>query len=133
MIKIYIDAATNQTKQMSAGGMIILKNKNQKQLHFPLLAKTNNEAEFEMFVLALNYSLDQKWTNEMLFIYTDSRIVTDSIQKKYVKDELFKPHLEKILALIRSFDLLFIEWIDEKDNKGADHLAKQALQKKDSN
>ena len=32
MIKIYIDAATNQNKQLSAGGMIIIKDKKQKWL-----------------------------------------------------------------------------------------------------
>jgi ribonuclease HI len=39
-------------------------------------------------------------------------------------------HLEIILKLSHEFPSLFIEWIEEKNNKGADNLARQALQKK---
>lgn len=130
MIKIYIDAATNQTKEMSAGGMIIIKDKQQLQLRQPLNAKTNNEAEFEMLACALDYCSTHNFQHQTLFIYTDSKIVIDSIKKQYAKDDRFKPHLEKILTNMKEFDLLFIEWIEEKDNKGADNLARQALQKK---
>ncbi|MFW8054454.1 ribonuclease HI family protein [Vagococcus fluvialis] len=130
MIKIYIDAATNQNKQLSAGGMIIIKDKKQKQLSYPLSAKTNNEAEFEMFLLALTHCLDQDWEDEMIFLYTDSRIVTESIRKEYAKDARFTQHLSLILDLIPKLNSLFIEWIEEKDNKGADNLARQGLQKR---
>ena len=44
MIKIYIDAATNQKKEISAGGMVLLKDQEQIQRHQPLTSKTNNEA-----------------------------------------------------------------------------------------
>lgn len=130
MIKIYIDAATNQSTNTSAGGMIVIKDKQQQQIHHSLMSITNNEAEFEMLVFALNYSLSNNWQNQTIFIYSDSKIVIQSIEKKYAKDERFKPFLTNILSLMNQFDLLFIEWIEEKQNKGADHLAKQALQKR---
>lgn len=130
MIKIYIDAATNQTKNISAGGMIVIKDKKQLQIHHSLVSKTNNEAEFEMLVFALKYGIENKWQNKTIFIYTDSKIVSQSIEKKFAKDERFKTHLEDILSLASEYDLLFIEWIEEKQNKGADQLAKQALQKR---
>jgi ribonuclease HI len=109
MIKIFIDAATNQTTNTSAGGMLFLRDGQQLQKHVPLLAETNNEAEFEM---------------------TDSKIVMESLHKEYAKDSRFKVHLEIILKLSHEFPSLFIEWIEEKNNKGADNLARQALQKK---
>lgn len=130
MIKIFIDAATNQTANTSAGGMLFIRNGQQLQKHEQLLAKTNNEAEFEMMVKALNFLLNEKYQDETIFLYTDSKIVIESLHKEYVKDSRFKPHLETILKLSKIFPSLFIEWIEEKDNKGADNLARQALQKK---
>ncbi|RSU12423.1 hypothetical protein CBF28_11330 [Vagococcus carniphilus] len=129
MIKIYIDAATNQKKEISAGGMVLLKDQEQIQRHQPLTSKTNNEAEFEMLYLSLNYLITMNWTTETIFIYTDSRIVVESIEKQYAKDKRFSVYLEKILDLLTNFQLIFIEWLDESGNKGADRIAKQALQK----
>lgn len=128
MIKIYIDAATNQKHHLSAGGRIILKDNEQIQHHQELISKTNNEAEFEMLYHTLIYLKEKKWSNETIFIYTDSRIVAQSIEKKYVKDPIFNAYLQKILVLISDFSLLFIEWRAEATNKGADKIAKQALQ-----
>lgn len=128
MIKIYIDAATHQKKQISAGGMIVLIDKEQLQIKQPLKAKTNNEAEFEILLFALEFAIDKQWENETIFIYSDSRIVVQSLEKKYAKDPIFSSLLKKILILIDRFDLLFIEWQGEQKNKGADNLARQALQ-----
>ncbi|MEG2937323.1 MAG: reverse transcriptase-like protein, partial [Vagococcus sp.] len=100
------------------------------QKHIPLLAKTNNEAEFEMMVKTLEFLISEDFQNETIFIYTDSKIVMESLHKEYVKDSRFKMHLEIILKLSHEFPSLFIEWIEEKNNKGADNLARQALQKK---
>lgn len=129
MIKIYIDAATNQKKEISAGGMVLLKEQEQIQHHQSLTSKTNNEAEFEMLYLSLEYLIKMNWTTETIFIYTDSRIVAESIEKKYAKDERFNNYLKKILDLLTHFQLIFIEWVGESGNKGADRIAKQALQK----
>ncbi|MBO0421127.1 ribonuclease HI family protein [Vagococcus fluvialis] len=130
MIKIFIDAATNQTTNTSAGGMLFLRNGQQLQKHVPLLAETNNEAEFEMMVKTLEFLISEDFQNETIFIYTDSKIVMESLHKEYAKDSRFKVHLEIILKLNNEFPSLFIEWIEEKNNKGADNLARQALQKK---
>lgn len=130
MIKIFIDAATNQTTNTSAGGMLFLRNGQQLQKHVPLLAETNNEAEFEMMVKTLEFLISEDFQNETIFIYTDSKIVMESLYKEYAKDSRFKVHLEIILKLSHEFPSLFIEWIEEKNNKGADNLARQALQKK---
>ncbi|MEG0438913.1 MAG: reverse transcriptase-like protein, partial [Solibacillus sp.] len=51
----------------------------------------------------------------------------------YVKNEEFKPYLEKALQLIEQFDLFFIKWIPDKENKAADALAREAIQKAKKN
>lgn len=128
MIKIYIDAATHQTKYISAGGMVALFNKEQLQIKQALKAKNNNEAEFEILLFALKFALANNWEQKTIFIYSDSRIVIQSLEKKYAKDDSFSILLNQILTLTNKFELLFIEWQGGKQNKGADNLAKQALQ-----
>ncbi|SLM87173.1 MULTISPECIES: ribonuclease HI family protein [Vagococcus] len=128
MIKIYIDAATHQTKNISAGGMIVLLNKEQLQIKQTLRAKTNNEAEFEILLFALEFALNNNWNQETIFIYSDSQIVIQSLEKKYAKEDSFSTLLNQILTLMNKFDFIFIEWQGEKQNKGADNLARQALQ-----
>lgn len=60
---------------------------------------------------------------------SDSKIVVSSIDKAYVKNEEFKPYLERALTLIEQFDLFFIKWIPDKENKAADVLAREAILK----
>ena len=65
----------------------------------------------------------------MIFCYTDSQIVAQSVEKKYVKDMSSKKYLDDILKLMEEFPYANVTWIPESENRGADNLAKQALQK----
>lgn len=64
----------------------------------------------------------------MTFGYTDSRVLSDAIEKSYVKNKDFNKYLQKILKLMQKFDYISIQWIPDRENKGADNLARQALQ-----
>ncbi|ACA39754.1 RNase H [Lysinibacillus sphaericus C3-41] len=50
------------------------------------------------------------------------------MEKEYVKNEEFKPFLEKALSLSNTFDLFFIKWVPDSQNKAADALARKAIQ-----
>ncbi|MGO2083941.1 ribonuclease HI family protein [Vagococcus sp.] len=127
MIKIFVDAATNPKQQKSAGGMVLQSNSTYLQLKIPLEALDNHSAEFEIMLYALNYCLDAQWTSETIMIYSDSKIVIHSIDKAYSGNPLFQPILQSILEKANFFPLIFFKWIPEKENKGADQLARQAL------
>lgn len=64
----------------------------------------------------------------MVFCYTDSQIVAESIEKNYAKNIKFQEYLNKINSLMKYFKYIIIEWIPQNENKGADNLARQALQ-----
>ncbi len=64
----------------------------------------------------------------MIFLYSDSKIAVESIRKKYVKRVEYRVILQEILALIEECSFFECEWIPENENKGSDHLARQALQ-----
>src|SRR5690625_2996384 len=130
MIRMYTDAAVKGNPGPAGVGLLIIFDKEQKQITFPLEGTWNNHhAEFKAMQLGLKWLSDQQFTDEMVFCYTDSKIVAQSVEKKYVKNSVAANYLSEILTLMEQFSFISVKWIPESDNKGADHLARQALQK----
>lgn len=129
MIKVYVDAATKGNPGPSGGGFVLLTEKKQVQKSFPLQNLTNHQAEFAALSYLLDYLHEQKQTHTTIIIYTDSKVVSQAIEKNYSKNPDFIPYLQEIKEKISHFTLLIIQWIPESKNKGADNLAKQGLQK----
>lgn len=129
MITIHIDASTHPKKQISAGALICKNNQTVTTVTLRLDEKTNHEAEFSMLIYALNYCFEHNFNQDLVFIYSDSKLVVDSYHKKFVKNELYKSQLNDILKLTDNFPLLSIEWIPEHKNKMADHYARRELAK----
>lgn len=129
MIKIFIDAATHSDKQLSAGGMVLVQQQTQSQHYVPLAATDNHNAEFEILIFALSYCLSHHLNTDTILIYSDSKIVVQTIEKNYAKNSSFKAYLTEINHLLSQFHFVLIEWIPEAKNKGADQLAKQGLQR----
>ena len=91
---------------------------------------TNNHiAEFTALVKGLEYA--KETGSSFVSMRSDSKIVVSSVEKAYVKNEEYKPYLQQALALIEQFDLFFIKWIPEKENKAADALARAAIQNRE--
>lgn len=127
MIKIYIDAATHPIYKQSGGGMVILSDSKQTQLPIPLTSTDNHTAEFETLCFALHYCVTHYTSEPLIFIYSDSKIVVDSIEKGFVKNEDFKAYLKIALNYLEQLQTVFIEWLPDKNNKGADKIAKAVL------
>lgn len=131
MLKMYTDASTKNSFGPSGVGIVISGESIYEQLAIPLEQElSNHEAEFEAVIQGLTSLINKKWTNQTILIYTDSKIVVSAIEKKYVKNAGFADYLTRIQKLLASFDLYFIHWIPDAQNKGADHLARQALAKR---
>ncbi len=130
MIRLYTDAAVNGNPGNAGIGLLVLIDDDQIQLPLPLDGKWNNHlAEFKALYEGINWLVDNDYTNELTFCYTDSQIVAQSVKKKYVKDASSNNYLQRILKLMEAFPFISISWIPESKNRGADNLAKQALQK----
>ena len=130
MIRIYTDTAVNGNPGRAGVGILILKGEDQIQLTTPLSGMwDNHEAEFKAMFDGLTWLVQNDYTSEMTFCYTDSQIVAQSIEKKYVKDITFQKYLTKILNLMEEFPYISVSWVPESENRGADNLARQALQK----
>ncbi|TPR40255.1 ribonuclease HI family protein [Apilactobacillus micheneri] len=125
MFKLYTDAATMNKSGDSSGGILIIHDKNQRQIKTKLNAKNNHSAEFEACLIGFKKIKEIAKQSETIIYYTDSKIVYESLEKRYAKH--YQPQLDKILLLQDSFSLVINNWISDKKNEGAHNLAQQAL------
>jgi ribonuclease HI len=129
MLRIYVDAATKGNPGPSGGGIVLVGEDFHEQLHVSLGICSNHEAEFKIFIHALQLVLKKKLQQQTIVIHSDSKIVVETIEKNHAKNSLFKPYLHTFQELESEFTLLLVKWLPESQNKGADTLARQALQK----
>lgn len=130
MLKLYTDAAVKGNPGLAGIGLVLAGNGLHEQLSIPLKGEWNNhEAEWEALYIGIQWLMEHGKTDQLLSIYTDSKIVAESIQKNYAKRDSYKQQLERISPLLEEFPFTEISWIPEKKNKGADNLAKQGLRK----
>lgn len=130
MLKIFVDASTKGNPGPSGIGMILKDESHYLQLSDSIKEPlSNHEAEFVALETALTEAINRKLHNQNTFVYSDSKVVVETIDKNYSHNPKFKPYLIRIQQLMQRFDLLIIQWIPEKQNKGADNLARQGLHK----
>lgn len=128
MIEIFIDAASAGNPGPSAIGIFIKNGKDSKMISQYIGIYNNHEAEFIALKEALTICTNNQWT--IVSIKTDSKIVSDSFEKKHVKNPLFQPYLKDIVQLSQSIPLCFIQWVPSSQNKVADQLARNELLKR---
>lgn len=125
MIEVYIDGASAGDPGPSGAGIFIKNQGTVQSFSLPLGMMSNHEAEFNALIHALEICIKDNY--KMISLRTDSQLVEQTIEKKYVKNEKYIPFLHKALDLIEHFDLFFIKWIPSKQNKAADDLARKAI------
>src|SRR5699024_6865901 len=129
MIRLYTEAAVAGNPGPAGVGILIVTNNEQKQISIPLEGNWNNHhAEFKAVFIGLSWLIKNNYTDEMYFSYTDIKIGTKTIEKKYVKDPNTLKYLKDILELLVKFHFISIKLNPESKNKEADNLARQALQ-----
>ncbi|MEK5080014.1 reverse transcriptase-like protein [Solibacillus sp. FSL W7-1436] len=127
MLEVYIDGASAGNPGPSGIGIFIKGEGQHIKISEPIGVTDNHQAEFTALLRGLEEAL--KIGSSFVSMRSDSKIVVSSIDKAYVKNEEFKPYLEQALALIEQFDLFFIKWVPDKENKAADVLAREAILK----
>ena len=129
MIKVYTDAAVNGNPGDVGLGVLVLKDGEQKPFKISVEEKMDNHlAEFTAINWALGWLLEEGLQEELIFMHTDSKVTADAISKRYTKKEANRIVLKEIQNKLKDFSQLFVKWIPESENRGADQLARQALQ-----
>ncbi|WP_067836392.1 ribonuclease HI family protein [Amphibacillus sediminis] len=131
MLEVYVDGATAGNPGESGIGFVIKNKKICHQGYAYIGQASNHQAEFEAVIHALRYCQKQ-FPDTILSIRSDSKLVVDAIEKRFVKRHSFKAHLNQILEYQQVFPHCFIKWIPDQQNKQADRLARLALQTKQS-
>ena len=129
MIRVKTDAAVNGNPGKVGIGIEILYEKQQflfKENTDQLM--DNHQAELWAIYRALIILQEKEWYQEMIFLNSDSKFAMMAIEKNYTKQIAYQDILKKVQEERKKFPQLFLEWIPEKENRGADQLARQALQ-----
>lgn len=132
MYTLYTDAATNNETLHSAAGILIVHAGKQQQLRASLPNSDNHHAEFHAALAgfdALLKLLNGTAANVTVQYFTDSKIVADSVKKRYAKH--YQQLVDELLAKQAEFSLVITQWVPEKQNQGAHNLAQQALHEND--
>ncbi|GGI39790.1 ribonuclease HI family protein [Mammaliicoccus stepanovicii] len=127
MPQIYFDAATKGNPGESCCAVVIIIDGLRHQFTKSLGLLDNHRAEWEAFIYSLEEAKNLNVKNAL--IYTDSKLIADSIDKNYVKNKAFKPYFEQYKSIEQKFDLIFVKWIPRAQNKESNHLAQAALRK----
>jgi ribonuclease HI len=91
--------------------------------------KTNNEAEYWALLLALREA--ERLKGERIQIFTDSELVERQIKGVYrVKDLGLKALHKRVLQDLETFSSFEIQSIPREENKEADRLANQAIERR---
>ena len=110
-------------------GVLVLKDGEQKPFKISVEEKMDNHlAEFTAIDWALGWLLEEGLQEKLIFMHTDSKVTADAISKRYTKKEANRIVLKEIQNKLKDFSQLFVKWIPESENRGADQLARQALQ-----
>ena len=128
MIELYVDGASAGNPGKSGIGIFIKGEGHQIKISERIQSTDNHTAEF----LALLRGLEEvaKLTTGIVSVRSDSQAVITAVEREFVKNDLHKEYLSKILHLAHTFDYFFIKWIPSSENRAADALAREGIHKK---
>ncbi|WP_216829573.1 reverse transcriptase-like protein [Alkalihalobacterium elongatum] len=128
MIEVYIDGASAGNPGPSGAGVYInYKDGTEDRFAIPLGELTNHEAEYMALIKALEICKEKNLS--AVSFRTDSQLIDQAVEKRYVKKENYQKLLEQALKYIDELDLFFMKWIPSNQNKNADELSRQAVRK----
>ena len=127
-VLVHIDGASRGNPGPAAYGVVI-----ESPAGSPLAAfskylgeATNNYAEYQALLAALEYSLNSQ--HRRIRVLTDSELLARQITGQYkVKHETLKPLHEQARRLIARLEAFSIQHVPREQNRQADRLANQAL------
>ena len=128
---IHFDGASRGNPGRAGAGIWITDGEGRKisEVSRYLGHKTNNEAEYWALLLGLREA--KRLGGDTLQIFTDSELVERQIKGIYrVRDLNLKALHRTVLQNLKAFTSFEIESIPREENKEADRLANQAIERK---
>ena len=128
---IYIDGASRGNPGMAGAGVWMTNGEGKKQVELSryLGHKTNNEAEYWALLLGLKEV--KRLGGKSLHVFTDSELIERQVKGLYrVKDLKLKTLHKVVIENLRDFSSFEIESIPREENREADRLANDAIQRR---
>ncbi len=124
----HIDGASRGNPGPAAYGVTLETGDGERlpSLQKPLGQTTNNVAEYQALLAALDYALSHCHTR--LKVVSDSELLTRQVQGSYkVKSPDLKPLYERAQQKIARLEVFSIQHVPRERNREADRLANEAL------
>lgn len=127
-VVIYTDGgARNNPGPAGAGAVIYKDNELIAEVKEYLGEQTNNWAEYEAVVLALQKAKELGLTGDITF-RLDSKLVVEQLLGNWkIKEPTLKPQVAKVKALLSDFGAVAFTHIPREENKEADRLVNEAI------
>jgi len=130
-IEIYADGGSRGNPGIAGGGFVVFKNGELVSKGSEFYGqKTNNQAEY----LALRDALREAYRlfkNCRIKCFLDSKLIVEQMKGNYkVKSENMKPLFEEVRRIADQFEHFEIEHVPRAQNKLADQLANEAMDRK---
>jgi len=131
-LKIYFDGGSRGNPGPSAVGAVVYDDKNKKleELSAYIGSHTNNMAEY----MALDSVLDmaEKYRCKKIVLFTDSKLLHNQVKKLWkIKDKNILEVFLKVSKKLARYGIVDLRLIPREDNREADRLVNQALDKKE--
>lgn len=134
---IYTDGGSRGNPGPAAIGVVIVGENGAaiKKYSEYLGEKTNNEAEYEAVIFALKKAkalFGKKKIKDMeIELRSDSELIVKQLNHQYkIEEEKLQPLFIKIWNMLIDFGSVKFEYISREQNKEADRLVNEALDKK---
>ncbi len=130
-VNLYVDGASKGNPGMAGAGVWMTNQEGRKLLGMSryLGHQTNNEAEYWALLIGLREA--RRWGGGTISIFTDSELISRQIKGIYrVKDPGLKGLHREVLENLKAFSSFEIESIPRGENREADRLANEAIQRK---
>lgn len=128
-IVIYTDGGARGNPGPAAAGYVIFVDGNAIEgKKFLGQRQTNNWAEYEAVVLALEHAKELGLAGRELTVRMDSKLVVEQISGNWrIKEPTLKPQAAKVHALLADFASFRFEYVPRAQNADADRLVNEAL------
>ncbi len=125
---IYTDGGARGNPGPAGAGAVILKDGVVAEIKEYLgPVQTNNWAEYEAVVLALEKAKSLGFTGDIEF-RLDSKLVVEQLLGNWkIKEPTLKPQVAKVRELLKDFGTVRFSYIPREENAEADRLVNEAI------
>lgn len=129
MIEIFTDGGSrNNPGDAGLGAYITKDGVVLAELSEYLGKQTNNFAEYTAVIRALEWCLENGLSSEPLSFKMDSKLVVEQVQGNWkVKEPTLKPLVARVRELAAAFPRVTFAHVRREQNKEADRLANEAM------